>query len=84
MVLCSRERQQYYTISALPGHVFPILQSGTARRSLLVQMYGEKTKVTKISKHVHGFVIRYKLWFYSPILLPEHKQEVNEGSNIVT
>lgn len=32
----------------LPRHVFPILKSGAARRILSVQIYGEKTKVTKV------------------------------------
>lgn len=32
----------------LPRHVFPILQSEAARRSLSVQIYEEKTKVTKV------------------------------------
>lgn len=32
----------------LPRHVFPILQSGAARRILSAQIYGGKTKVTKV------------------------------------
>lgn len=69
----------------LPRHVFPILQSGAARRILSAQIYGEKTKVTKVEGFQTCAWVCNMLWtVVSPGVLPEHKQEVNRGSSLVT
>lgn len=69
----------------LPRHVFPILQSGAARRILSALIYGGKTKVTKVEDLQTCAWVCNMLWTVASLTaLPEHKQEVKHGSSLVT